>query len=160
MNTTDPNDPLERLLDRTLRELPLRRAPPTLEARVCSELERRAARPWWRRSFAHWPPPARAAFLAICSVLTGLAFLGGTAAVSAVRALHESGALFPSWAHQAAMLMASAGNLVTLLAHAVPPGWLYEIIAACAVLYAVLFGLGAVVYRTLYLQSTASDPIA
>src|ERR1700686_3573047 len=97
MNTTDPNDPLERLLDRTLRELPLRRAPPTLEARVCSELKRRAARAWWRRSFAHWPVPARAAFLAICAVLIGLAFLGGTAAVAAVHALHESGAAPPPW---------------------------------------------------------------
>jgi hypothetical protein len=160
LNTTDPNDPLERLLDRTLRELPLRRAPLTLEARVCSELKRRAARAWWRRSFAHWPVPARAAFLAICAVLTGFAFLGGTAAVAAVRALHESGALSPSWAHPAAVLMASAGNLVTVLVRTVPPDWLYAIIAGCAVLYAVLFGLGAVVYRTLYLQSTASDSIA
>ena len=118
------------------------------------------AQRWNDLLFAHWPIPARAAFLAVCAVLTGFAFLGGTAAVAAIRALHESGALSPSWAHPAAVLMASAGNLITALVRAVPPDWLYAIITGCAVLYAVLFGLGAVVYRTLYLQSTASDSIA
>jgi hypothetical protein len=48
--------------------------------------------------------------------------------------------------------MASAGNLIALLAHALPPGFLYGGLAVCAALYAVLFGLGAAVYRTLYLQ--------
>jgi hypothetical protein len=156
----DPDDPLERLLDRTLRDLPLRRAPPTLEPRVYGELQRRAARPWWRRSFAHWPPAARAALLAICGALGALTILGGAAAVTAVRALHDSGVLSPSWVREAAVLMAWAGNLAAVSVRTVPPVWLYEIIAACAVLYAVLFGLGAVAYRTLYLQPTSSDSIA
>src|ERR1700738_3597831 len=84
---------LERLLDRALRELPLRRAPLTLESRVFGELQRRAALPWWRRSFAHWPLLARAAFLVICGVLIRLAFLGGATAVAGVRSL--------SWAREA-----------------------------------------------------------
>jgi hypothetical protein len=50
------------------------------------------------------------------------------------------------------VLVASAGNLAALLAHTPPPAWAYEAIAVCAVLYAILFGLGAVVYRALYLQ--------
>ena len=152
MNTTDPQDPLRQLLDRTLRELPLRRAPPTLEARVCSELTRRAARPWWRRSFAQWPLPARAAFLVLCAVLIRLAFLGGAAAVAGVHSL--------PWARQAGVLVVSLGNLAAAIAHISPPAWLYEGLAVCGVLYAVLFGLGAVLYRMLYLQSTAGDPIA
>jgi hypothetical protein len=48
--------------------------------------------------------------------------------------------------------MVSAGNLITLLARTLPVTWLYPGIVVCAVLYAVLFGLGAAVYRTLYLQ--------
>jgi hypothetical protein len=120
---------LERLLDRTLHELPLRRAPFTLESRVLGELERRAALPWWRRSFAYWPLLARAAFLVICGGLIRLAFLAGATTVAGVRSL--------SWAS---------------LARTEPPTWAYEGIAVCAVLYAVLFGLGAAVYRTLYLQ--------
>jgi hypothetical protein len=140
----EPNDSLQGLLERTLHELPLRRAPPTLESRVLCELQRRAALPWWRRSFAHWPLPARAVFVVICGALIRLAFLGGAAAVA--------GALSLSWAREIGVLMASGGNLATLLARTLPVTWLYEGIAACAVLYAVLFGLGAAVYRTLYLQ--------
>jgi hypothetical protein len=43
-------------------------------------------------------------------------------------------------------------NLVALLARIQPPAWFYEGAAVCALLYAVLFGLGAAVYRALYLQ--------
>jgi hypothetical protein len=141
----DPHDPLERLLDRTLRELPPRRAPPTLEKRVFAELERRASLPWWRRSFAHWPRMARAGFLLICIGSAGLAVAGAAAAAADVRSLY--------WAREIGSLMASGGNLVALLAGIAPPLWFYEGIAVCAVLYAALFGLGAALYRTLYLQA-------
>ncbi|MHB8476028.1 MAG: hypothetical protein ACYDBZ_07065 [Steroidobacteraceae bacterium] len=152
MNTPDPQDPLQQLLERALRELPLRRAPPTLEARVCGELTRRAARPWWRRSFAQWPLPARGAFLVLCAVLIRLAFLGGAAAAAGVHSL--------PWARQAGVLVVSLANLAAAMAHISPPAWLYEGLAVCGVLYVVLFGLGAVLYRMLYLQSTAGGPIA
>lgn len=152
MSANDPDDFLQQLLDRTLRELPLRRAPPTLQARVIGELERRAALPWWRRSFAHWPLPARAAFLVLCGALIRLAFVGGTAAVAGVDSL--------VWARQAGILLMSLGNVAAAIARISPPHWLYEGAAVCGALYAVLFGLGAMVYRLLYLQSTASDPIA
>lgn len=142
MTTNEDDDALEHLLNRTLSELPLRRAPQTLESRVMGELERRAALSWWRRSFAHWPLAARAAFLVIC----------GAAAVASVRSLHESGALSLSWARQTETFVSSAANLAALLARSVPPAWAYEGIAVGAVLYAALFGLGAAVYRTLYLQ--------
>jgi hypothetical protein len=143
--TDDPNvDPLERLLDRALRELPLRPAPPTLQSRVFGELERRASLPWWHRDFGRWPPLARAAFLVICGGLIELAFVGGSRVVEGVNSL--------SWARQAQVLLGSVGNLAALLLRSAPPAWLYIVIAACAVLYAVLFGLGAAVYRTLYLQ--------
>ncbi len=142
---SDPlEDPLEPIFDRALRELPLRRAPTSLESRVFCELERRATLPWWRRSFTHWPLMARAAFLVICGASAGLAIEGGASAAADVRSLY--------WAREIGALMASGGSLVTLLARIAPPLWLYEGIAVCGVLYAVLFGLGAVLYRTLYLQ--------
>jgi hypothetical protein len=149
MSTDELNEAPERLLDRALRALPLRRAPPTLESRVWRELERRAALAWWRLSFPHWPPLARAAFLLICAVLTGAAFLGGAAAMAALRSL--------GWARDVGMLMSSGANLAALLARFAPPAWLYGGIAVCALLYVVLFGLGAALYRTLYLQPAAGD---
>jgi hypothetical protein len=152
MTTNIPDETLERLVDRALHDLPLRRAPGTLESRVFAELERRAALPWWRRSFAHWPLPARAGFLVICIFLVGFVFAGGATAMDGLRSLSDSGALSLSWAREAGVLMASAGNLLTSLTRVVPPGLLYGGLAVCAALYAVLFGLGAAVYRTLYLQ--------
>jgi len=144
MTTNESHEALERLLDRSLHELPLRRAPPTLESRVIRELERRAALPWWRRSFAHWPLLARAGFLVICAALIRVAFLGGATAVTGARSL--------TWVRELGGLTASAANLVAVLARIQPPTWVYAGVALCAVLYAVLFGLGAAVYRALYLQ--------
>jgi hypothetical protein len=136
------------MLHQTLAALPLRRAPATLEARVFRELQRRAALPWWRLSFAHWPLAARAAFLAVCAVSVGLALRGAAGAVDAVHSL--------GWARDAATLLVAGGNLAASLAHAAPPVWLYVTIAVLALLYALLFGLGATVYRTLYLQPHGS----
>jgi hypothetical protein len=150
MNETDDN--LARSLGRMLHELPLRTAPATLEVRVLAELQRRAALAWWRRSFSQWPLLARVAFLVMSAALIRLTLLEGAIAVAGVRSLHDSGLLSPSWAHDAGVLAATAGNLISLLARIVPPAWAYAGIAAGAMLYAVLFGLGAAVYRTLYLQ--------
>jgi hypothetical protein len=145
-------DALAGALGRVLHELPPRRAPPTLEARVLGELARRAALPWWRRTFSHWPLLARTVFLVICAALVRLALLEGTAAVAGVRSLHDSGVLSPPWTHDVSVLAATAGYLFTLSVRAVPPAWAYAGVAAGAMLYAVLFGLAAVMYRTLYLQ--------
>ncbi|MEP6886373.1 MAG: hypothetical protein ABJC66_16615 [Gammaproteobacteria bacterium] len=151
--STDPgDDPLQPLLDRTLHELPLRRAPETLESRVLIELGRRAALPWWHRSFNCWPAPARVAFLVVCGALAAAVLMGGTAAVANLSSLLESDAPSLSWARQLGAIMVSAGNLFTLLARTLPVNWFYQGILVCAALYAVLFGLGAAVYRTIYLQ--------
>jgi len=155
----DEEQGLERLLDRTLRELPLRRAPPSLEARVFAELRRRAALPWWRRSFAYWPPLARAGFVVACMALVGLAFMEGAWAVARLTALNASGAPSMFWARQALAALAGAGKLAALIVGAVPPEWRYAGVAVSAALYAALFGLGAAAYRMLYLNSKiAGDP--
>lgn len=144
---------LERLIDRTLRGLPLRPAPTSLETRVLGELERRAALPWWRRSFAQWPQSARAAFVLMCGALVALAFPGGDWAAAGLRSLHVSGALSMPWAQQATALAGAASELGASLARAVPAHWVYGGLAVSAALYAALFGLGAAAYRTLYLDS-------
>jgi hypothetical protein len=144
VNDRDSDLELERLVNRVLRELPVRRAPPGMETRVWDELARRAALPWWRRSFAHWPGPARAVFLAVCIGLSALTFVGGARLVlgfGRARGLNEA----------VASLEAAAGAFASLL-RAIPPLWLYEGLALAAVLYAVLFALGAAAYRTLYLE--------
>lgn len=102
---------LERLLDRTLRGLPVRRAPATLESRVLAELARRAALPWWRRSFVHWPQAARAVFASMCLILAGLAFAAGGWAASGLKSLHAVGVWPISWAREAVAVMVIARSL-------------------------------------------------
>ena len=142
----------EQLLSQVLHELPLRRAPVTLESRVLGELERRSALRWWRRGFGHWPLAARAAFVAICGAIIGFTFLDGSWAVAGTRVLHEAGAQWMSWSDPGVAAITSAGELAALLVGVIPTTWLYGGIAAGAMLYMILFGLGAAAYRTLYLQ--------
>jgi len=148
---------LERLLSRELSALPLRRAPGTLEARVFGELARREARSWWQRSFSSWPAGARAAFVVVCLALIGATFLGGVSAVVGIRSLSEVGALLLTWMQPALVVLASVGGLAALLMRMIPPFWLYAGLAAGAMLYVILFGLGAAAYRMLYRPALAGD---
>lgn len=147
----------EQLLDQVLRELPLRHAPATLEARVFRELERRAARPWWYRGFTAWPLATRAAFVALCGAIIGFSFLEGSWVTAGARILNGAGALALSWIHPAVAATAWAGEFSALLVRVVPSTWLYGVFAAGAMLYAALFGLGAAAYRTLYLRSSTGN---
>jgi hypothetical protein len=144
-NRDDADLELERLVARSLRELQVRRAPLDLESRVFAELARRAALPWWRRSFVQWPRTVRAAFLAVCTSLSALTIVcGARIGVS----------LVPSRGMDLAISLASAaGDAVATIAHAIPLVWIYEGLAVAAALYAVLFALGAAAYRTLYLEA-------
>ncbi len=160
MNTPmDSEEKLECLLTRELRALPLRRAPSTLESRVFNELARRAALPWWRRSFANWPMGPRIAFVLICVALIGATFLAGISAMVGVRSFSEAGAPLLSWMQPALAVMASVGGLAALLVRVIPPLWLYGSLAVGAMLYVTLFGLGAAAYRMLYRPSSAGDSL-
>ena len=136
---------LEQLIDRTLRGQPLRRAPATLEARVLAEIERRAAQPWWRKSFSYWPVAARIAFL-----------LGSLAVIrTALRAYEwvttpiESASLTSSLPPEVSWIHSLIAAIVSVVQH-VPPVWVYGGLSIIAIMYAALFGLSATAYRTLY----------
>jgi hypothetical protein len=152
----ESEDKLERLLNDALRELPLRRAPDAFQSRVLSELTRREALPWWRRSFAHWPAGGRAVFVAVCMALIGSTLMGGFFALVGERSLNQLGALLLSWVQPALAVTSSAAGLAALLVRVIPPPWLYGGLAVGAMLYVILFGLGAAAYRTLYLRPSIS----
>jgi len=154
-NPMDKEQGLERAVDQALKGLPLRRAPSTLESRVINELQRRAALPWWRVSFAHWPAAPRVAFVITCIALVAATILGGVSAFVGVGSLNEMAALALSWAHPFLAVLSSAGGVTALLVHIIPPLWLYGGMALGIVLYVALFGLGAAAYRTLYLQPSS-----
>jgi hypothetical protein len=158
IQNAEPGKKLEQWAADTLGGLPLRRAPSTLESRVLDELQRRAALPWWRVSFAHWPAGPRVAFVLVCAVLVGATVLGGVSAFVGTGSFNEIGRIAFSWAQPLLAVIASAGGLAALLIRVVPPAWLYGAMMLGALLYVALFGLGAAAYRTLYLRpSMAGD---
>jgi hypothetical protein len=144
--TIDEEDPnLEVLVHRALRRLPLRQAPLSLQERVWSELARAASLPWWRRSFVYWPIGASVAFFVLSVGLSALT-IGACARVVAGLAPMLRLADSMNW-------IFTAADAFRALLHAVPPSWLYEGLAAAGMLYGFLFTLGAVAYRTLYLEA-------
>jgi hypothetical protein len=151
----DSEQKLERALTQALEGLPLRRAPSTLELRVVDELERRAALPWWRVSFTHWPAAPRVAFVAVCIALVAATILGGVFAFAGDRSFDQATALVLSWVQPFLAVMSSAGGVATLLVRVIPPLWLYGGLALGIMLYVALFGLGAAAYRTLYLRPSS-----
>ena len=61
--TPESEKNLEQLISRTLRDLPPRRAPRSLESRVLAALEHQAVIPWYHKSWSYWPAAIRASFL-------------------------------------------------------------------------------------------------
>ncbi len=146
-------DKLEQSVHSALRALPDRRAPASLAARVQAEIERRAAIPWWHKSYAYWPSWARGTFLAgagagvvALMVFVTVNFTGG------VDASPLGGALAPvvAFARRVCGVGAWIGDLVSLIISNVPPLWLYGGLAVVAAMYLSLFGLGATAYRLLW----------
>lgn len=136
---------LEQLIDRTLRGQPPRRAPASLEARVLAQIERRAAQPWWRKSFAYWPMAARIAFMLGSLAVVRIALRAYDWITLPIDSGSLTAALPPevTWIH-------SLGTAIVSVVHYVPPAWVYGGLTIVAFMYAALFGLSATAYRTLY----------
>lgn len=154
MNLSD-EDRLERLTRAALRDLPLRRAPASLEGRVLAALARRALLPWWRLGFAHWPAAARAGFIVVSLGLIGAAAW----ALSGVDAPGFSYIQVTSWGGRRDLfvILAALATTASTVIQNINPGWFYGLLALVAAANAVLFGLGVTAYRVLHL---ARNPIA
>jgi hypothetical protein len=146
------HDDLERTLHQLLRELPPRRAPRSIEERVLAEIARRAALPWWRKSFAYWPIAARAVFLVGSAAVVALALTGLMSVTSGIDAaqLRAIFAVPLGTLQHGVVVFHAIGDFGEIMLRTIPPLWLYGGIAIVASLYMALFGLGAAAYRTLY----------
>jgi hypothetical protein len=147
MKPASDHDPLERLIDKTLREQPPRRAPASLELQVFAAIERRNARAWWRKNFAYWPLAARAAFILICAVVMKFAVDASMWVIAGL----DSTAVVAELAAQVAWLKMLVIVVASIMRN-VPAPWIYAGLAALAAMYAAVFGLGTVAYRTLYVN--------
>lgn len=151
-SSENQSEKLERAIHQTLRALPPRRAPRSLEARVFAELARRAALPWWRQSFAHWPLAARAVFLLASVALVKLTLMAAVWVMSGFDSASFGSAVSAqfAWAQTGLSLGRGVADFFAILFRSIPPLWLYGTAAFVAMMYAALFGLGAAAYRTLY----------
>lgn len=152
MTPTDPHEKLERAIHQTLRQMPPRRAPSSLEQRVLAEIERRAALPWWRKSFAYWPLPARGAFIVLSAAVVKLAIMALVWAMAGfdTAQYREAFSTQFAWMQSGLMLWQTLTSSFEAVLRAIPPLWLYGGLAFVATMYVALFGLGAAAYRTLY----------
>jgi hypothetical protein len=152
--TPSPHDPqkLERVVHQALHDLPPRPAPRSLEQRVLAEIARRAALPWWRRSFLHWPLVARAAFLVLCIGVAKFTFLGTVWAMAGFDPVQfrEAFATQFAWMDAGFSVVRAITGFLEIMFRNIPTLWLYGGLAFLASMYAALFGLGAAAYRTLY----------
>lgn len=148
MSKHDPEE-LEKMIHRTLRSLPERRAPRSLEHRVLAAIEARQALPWWHKSFVHWPQAVKAVFLllsgALAAVLVTLALRAGSdlgTPASVQNTLTTLGHL--------RAIGGSLADTCSAVVRNIPALWLYGGLAFLTFLYASLIGLGATAYRTLF----------
>ena len=151
-NQVQPPDSLEQWTRRQLQALPLRPAPRELSARVLAELRRRAALPWWRKSFLYWPVAARVAFVALCLGLadTSVALLRWLNAEPRGAELSSLLTQPVTWLERANTALQSMQAFFELVVRHLPGAWLYGGLLAMILLYVTLFGIGAAAYRTLY----------
>jgi hypothetical protein len=145
----NPNDgreqQLERLIDKALRDQPLRHAPAGLESKVMAEIARRAAAPWWHTNFANWPVVARVLFLVASVGFVKLVLEATALVIDPIDPAARGAALFAevSWIHTFFVTTGAA-------LRGLPSLWVYGGLTVLAALYLTLFGLSAAAYRTLY----------
>jgi hypothetical protein len=150
MSTHDP-EKLEAAIHRALRSAPDRKAPASLQGRVFAELNRRAALPWWRKSYAYWPAAIRGAFflgsaLAAALAVSGLiALLRNTGAAQDLAGVEQRFA----WLGVARDYVLSARLSVQHVIALIPPLWFYGAIGTVVLCYVSLAAIGAATYRAL-----------
>ena len=139
---------LERFVSAALRDLPARRAPRSLQLRVLAELERRAALPWWHKSFAYWPVAMRGAFL-MASAALAITLVWALTGLNTTQTVKTVTADF-AWLQAARVVVGSFADFTMAIFRGIPTAWLYGGAIVFVGLYAALFGLGTAAYRTLY----------
>lgn len=147
-------DELEKFIHQTLRSLPERSAPRTLEARVLAAIDARAALPWWKHAYADWPLAARIVFLVVSGALAKLALMAAVWVMGDVRSMELAHIVTApmEWFALARRMVEGTHDFALVVLRNIPAVWLYGTLASIAAIYATLFGLGATAYRTLYHQ--------
>jgi hypothetical protein len=145
----DYEQQLAERIDCEFKALPELQAPPALAGRILSAVARRAARPWYRRSWQAWPAPVQAASVPVLLALGGGLCWGVFALARALAAAPA----FQSLTANAAGLrviwrtLSVLGDAAILCCRQVGPGVCAGILAALFLAYAACIGLGTLSLR-------------
>ncbi len=159
MNTRNPHreQQLEHLTHEALRQLPQCSAPASLQARVLSEIEHRAALQARGAGISRWPVAVRALLIAVCTLSVPLLWM----LIARVRG-HMSQALAGSGVAQlvhgvssTSHTVLSLGELAARLAHLIPKEWLLGGLFIVGAVYAVLLALGYLLFHPTLANSKA-----
>lgn len=149
MNSHDEKQ-LEQFIHRTLRSLPERRAPLSLEQRVLAAIEMRAALPWWQKSYVYWPTPVRVGFFVLTALAAALVIAGFLFGRTETVRVTADLAQYFAWTGVLRGIVGDIAGAFTTALKALPPIWFYGAIAAIATGYVVLLGAGAAAYRVFF----------
>jgi hypothetical protein len=122
-----------------------------MEARILAELSRRAALPWWRKSYAYWPAAIRASFFVGSAVAAALLVVGLITLGRSVGAQNLAGGVSQpfAWLGTARDVIASMNTSIRSLIGSIPPVWLYGTVGTIIFCYAALAAISAAAYRAL-----------
>jgi hypothetical protein len=157
---TPPNreDQLAELIGRRLRDLPLPKAPRALAPRVRAAITARQSRPWWRKSWFHWPAPAQGSFLVLTGALVAAVAWYGTK-LAPFSLLDDPRVMVAShlgFAKPLADLVYYLAASVLQVAKSAGQTFWTVVFAVLATIYLSFIGLGTVCYR--FLVSTPKHP--
>jgi hypothetical protein len=154
LNTEDQAR-LERLITAGLSRQPPLKAPASLHSRVLAEIARRAALPWYHRSFRFWPRLMQIGFVftALATVVLArsvILWMQPGRAASELDARVTGGFTFlQSFGSVWRALGSMFGAIGNGLLHRIPGFWWVIGIGVVLMMYAMLAGIGVAVYRTL-----------
>ncbi len=138
----NPEQDLEKWMDRELRPLPAPRAPETLAPRVMAAIAARTALPWYRQTWFEWPRGWQVASAVLAAALVAAWVFAPWQALSAVEPLATLGGQFN-------VLLSRIGDALGCVARIAPPLWvalvqqfLIYVTAAVALLAAAVIALG------------------
>jgi hypothetical protein len=156
---SDNQERFEIEIDRELRALPDLPAPSTLAPRVMAAIERRAAAPWFARSWPEWPVAARAAsFLLLAALFGGLCYGGWH--LGQLQFMHAAGSEIARGVSAVGALLGSARIIVAMFIHTVTAlgtGVVLVALLATALAYALFLALAAGSYRLVLVASSESS---
>ncbi len=140
---------LESRVDRELKALGELQAPATLVTRVMRAVERRAARPWYQRSWQGWPAGLQWASLGVLLAMACGLVLGGWDLARAAAGTVDT----PALAHEFAGLgvvwrtLTVLGEAAVLSIRQLGPGFIIGCAAVLLMAYAACVSLGTVYVR-------------